>query len=79
MSHLLEILENEIAHEGYICAYTMARARSFGMNNVFYRLGYEFLGRLVNNCDIYGAYEDMNIWVRNLIEAPPRKVSYAKS
>lgn len=65
-SHILMLLEREIAQRGYICAYTMARSRSYGMNNVFYRLGYEFLGRLVNNCDIYGAYEDMNIWVRDL-------------
>ncbi len=36
------------------------------MNNVFHRLGYEFNGRLVNNCDIFGAYEDMNIWVKDL-------------
>lgn len=66
MSHILALLEREIGERGYVCAYTMARSRSFGMNNVFYRLGYEFLGRLVNNCDIYGAYEDMNIWVRDL-------------
>lgn len=77
MSHLLEILENELIKEDYICAYTMARARSYGMNSVFYGLGYEFLGRLINNCDIYGAYEDMNIWVKNLKITPPRKVSYA--
>jgi len=66
MTHILAFLEEEIARRGYICAYTMARARSFGMNNVFYRLGYEFSGRLVNNCDIYGDFEDMNIWVKDL-------------
>jgi len=66
MSHILTLLEDEISRRGYICAYTMARSRSYGMNNVFHRLGYEFLGRLINNCDIYGAYEDMNIWVREL-------------
>jgi putative beta-lysine N-acetyltransferase len=66
MTHILKFLENELVQRDYICAYTMARARSYGMNNVFYKMGYEFLGRLVNNCDIYGAYEDMNIWVRKL-------------
>lgn len=74
MSGLLSLLEGALAERQYICAYTMARARSFGMNNVFYQLGYEFLGRLVNNCDIYGAYEDMNIWVRNLETRPPKKL-----
>jgi len=66
MSHILAFLEEELSRRSYLCAYTMARARSYGMNNVFYRLGYGFSGRLVNNCDIYGAFEDMNIWVKRL-------------
>jgi beta-lysine N6-acetyltransferase len=71
MSHILALLEREIASKGYICAYTMARSRSYGMNNVFHLLGYEFLGRLINNCDIFGDYEDMNIWVKDLRAAHP--------
>lgn len=74
MSGLLSLLEAALVERKYICAYTMARARSFGMNNCFHQLGYEFLGRLVNNCDIYGAYEDMNIWVRHLERRPPMKL-----
>lgn len=66
MSHLLRLLEEELCRRNYICGYSTARARSYGMNNVFYRLGYEFTGRLINHCDIYGDYEDMNIWVRDL-------------
>lgn len=72
MSGLLTMLEQKLVEREYICAYTMARARSFGMNHVFHQLGYEFLGRLVNNCDIYGAYEDMNLWVRHLGLSPPK-------
>ncbi len=66
MSHLLLRLEEELRRRDYVCAYTMARARSYGMNSVFHNLGYEYTGRLINNCDIYGAYEDMNIWVKDL-------------
>lgn len=66
MTHILKFLEVELKKRDYHCAYTMARGRSYGMNNVFYRLNYEFLGRLINNCDIYGTYEDMNIWANNL-------------
>ena len=66
MSHLLLTLEEELCRRTYVCAYTMARGRSFGMNSVFHNLGYEYTGRLINNCDIYGAYEDMNIWVKDL-------------
>lgn len=70
MAQILKFLEAELDRRDFICAYTMARARSYGMNNVFYQLGYRFMGRLVNNCDIYGAYEDMNIWVRDLRLGP---------
>lgn len=66
MTHLLRHLERELERREYVCAYTMARARSYGMNAVFHGMGYEFMGRLVNNCDIFGAYEDMNIWVRRI-------------
>ncbi|MDQ7773788.1 MAG: putative beta-lysine N-acetyltransferase [Elusimicrobiales bacterium] len=66
MSHILRFLEKELVSRRYRCAYTMARARSFGMNMVFHQLGYEFMGRMTNNCDIFGAFEDMNIWVRSL-------------
>lgn len=66
MTIILRKLELELISREYQCGFTMARARSFGMNNVFHTLGYEFMGRLVNNCDIYGAYEDMNIWVKPL-------------
>jgi putative beta-lysine N-acetyltransferase len=66
MSALLRFLEVELVRREYLSAYTMARARSVGMNRVFYSLGYEFMGRLVNNCDIQGSFEDMNIWVRSL-------------
>lgn len=66
MFHILHHLEDDLRERGVTTAYTLARAQSKGMNRVFYRLGYEFSGRLVNNCDIYGEYEDMNIWVKRL-------------
>ncbi|TVR01720.1 MAG: putative beta-lysine N-acetyltransferase [Deltaproteobacteria bacterium] len=66
MFHLLRALEQDLAERGIMTAYTLARAMSAGMNVVFYRLGYEFCGRLINNCDIYGCFEDMNIWVHPL-------------
>lgn len=66
MFHILTALEEDLRERGIITAYTLARARSVGMNRVFHRLGYEYSGRLVNNCDIYGQFEDMNIWVRKL-------------
>lgn len=66
MTLIIRKLEEELIHRGYQCGFSMARAKSFGMNQVFYNLGYHFMGRLVNQCDIYGDYEDMNIWVKKL-------------
>lgn len=67
MSILIKELEKEIKNKhGVNYAYTLARAKSFGINNVFYRLGYEYNGRLINNCDIMGDYEDMNLWTKKL-------------
>lgn len=66
MSHILQALETDLQDRGIMTGYTLARAVSVGMNKVFSRLGYEFSGRLVNNCDIYGQFEDMNIWAKRL-------------
>ncbi|MCO4781456.1 MAG: putative beta-lysine N-acetyltransferase [Candidatus Cloacimonetes bacterium] len=66
MQHLLIQLENDLREKKIKTGYTMARAMSFGMNCSFMRLGYEFSGRLINNCDIFGQFEDINIWVKKL-------------
>lgn len=70
MFHLLRSLEKDLKTRGVMTGFTLARAPSKAMNQVFYRLGYEYSGRLINNCDIYGQFEDMNIWVKKLLKAP---------
>ncbi len=66
MFHLLQALESDLRERNITTSYTLARGTSFGMNLVFYRLGHEYCGRLINNCDIYGQFEDMNIWSKLL-------------
>jgi beta-lysine N6-acetyltransferase len=66
MKILLEKLEEELIQNGLYCSYSIARAQSFGMNAVLHQLGYHYRGRLTNNCYIYEALEDMNMWVKNL-------------
>ena len=61
---LLALLEREVRQHGSFNLYTLARAQSYGMNRVFHKLGYGYQGRLINNCDIAGSFEDMNLWVR---------------
>lgn len=63
---LLHTMERAMIDEGIRTAYTIARAASPGMNITFARLGYEFGGTLINNTQISGAIESMNIWYKPL-------------
>ncbi len=60
--HLLAALEDDMVEAAIPNLYTIARARSAGMNRVFYNRGYEMTGTLVNNCHIAGQFEDMHVW-----------------
>ncbi|WP_318508677.1 putative beta-lysine N-acetyltransferase [Bacillus sp. T3] len=63
---LLQKLEEELVQSGIYCSYSLSRAQSFGMNAAFYQLGYQYRGRLLNNCFIYDQIENMNLWVKDL-------------
>ena len=63
---LLASMEVDSAERGIKTAYTIARAVSPGMNITFARLGYEFGGQLVNNTQISGSIESMNVWYKPL-------------
>ncbi len=60
---LLKILEKEVRKLGPYTLYTLAKAQSAAMNRVFFKLGYQYTGRLINNCHISGSFQDMNLWV----------------
>lgn len=68
MKILIRALEQELFNRSIFCAYSLARSLSFGMTASFHQLGYTYTGRLIKNCDIYGNFEDMNVWVKNLAE-----------
>lgn len=63
---LLQRMEQEMAARQLTTAYTIARAISPGMNIVFAKQGYNYGGTLVNNTDICGRLESMNIWWKHL-------------
>lgn len=67
--HLLAALEDDMSERGIPNLYTIARARSAGMNRVFYNRGYDWTGTLVNNCHIAGRFEDMHVWCKPLSTA----------
>lgn len=66
MQNIINKLEELMLQEGVTSLYSLARAQSIGMNKSFFRLDYEYSGRLIKNCDIFGKFEDLNIWVKRL-------------
>lgn len=67
MKHILVKLEEELVANKIYCAYSIARALSFGMNAALHQLKYQYRGRLANNCYIFNQIEDMNMWVKHLV------------
>lgn len=65
--YLLQKMERDISRLGIRLAYTIARASSTGINCTFARLGYTYAGRLINNTNIAGCIESMNVWYHTCI------------
>ncbi|MBT8762367.1 putative beta-lysine N-acetyltransferase [Desulfohalobiaceae bacterium Ax17] len=63
---LLQYMEREIHKFDIKTAFTIARSVSFGMNIAFAKSGYDFGGTLVNNTNIAGTLESMNVWYKHL-------------
>jgi putative beta-lysine N-acetyltransferase len=66
-TRLLTIMDRVGRTSGLRVAYTIARARSYGMNITFARRGYRYGGTLTNNTQIAGAIESMNVWFKPLL------------
>lgn len=66
LKRLMVELEKELKDAGSYCAFSLARALSYGMNAALYQLGYQYNGRLTNNCFIFDKIENMNVWVKDL-------------
>ncbi|WFN35663.1 putative beta-lysine N-acetyltransferase [Methanogenium sp. S4BF] len=62
---LLAAMEGEMRRTGIITTYTIARAAFYPVNITFARAGYRFGGTLVNNTQICGAFESMNVWYKS--------------
>jgi putative beta-lysine N-acetyltransferase len=66
---LLGTMGRQARTKGVRVAYTIARALSFGMNITFARHLYHFGGTLVNNTQIAGSIQSMNVWYRTIPNA----------
>lgn len=64
--YLLLKMEHAAAHLGIKTMFTIARARSTGMNVAFSKSGYCYGGTLVNNTNIAGHIESMNVWYKHV-------------
>lgn len=62
--HLLRFMEPLMARNRIATLYTIARAVSPGMNITFAKCGYTFGGTLINNTQISGSIESMNLWYK---------------
>lgn len=65
-ARLLAVMEEEMHRRGIGLAYTIARAVSAGINISFARAGYHHAGTLINNTQICGRIESMNVWYKSL-------------
>lgn len=63
---LLQEMEKAMIDRSIQTAYTIARAASAGMNITFAQIDYQFSGLLINNTQISGKIESMNIWHKKL-------------
>lgn len=63
---LLSVMEEEMRRQGLKLSYTIARSLSYGMNITFSRMGYRYSGTLLNNTNISGRLESMNVWYKFL-------------
>lgn len=61
---LLNTMEKEMKDMGFKTLYTIARAKSYGMNITFSKSGYSYGGQLKNNTNISGDIESMNVWYK---------------
>jgi lysine 2,3-aminomutase len=62
--YLLIQMEKRLKKLNIKTAYTIARSTSEGMNITFAKNGYTYCGTLINNTDIAGRIESMNVWYK---------------
>ena len=65
-SYLLKKMEREMIHQGMRTLFSIARALSPAMNMTFGNTDYLYGGTLVNNTNISGRIESMNVWYKHL-------------
>jgi putative beta-lysine N-acetyltransferase len=65
---LLRAMEAQMKKRGIQTLYTIARLNSIPMNKTFLREGYRYAGTLINNTNISGRIESMNVLYKKITE-----------
>lgn len=64
--YILHYMENQMREKEVKTSYTICRAESTQVNLLFAGAGYEYGGTLIQNTNICGKIESMNIWYKPL-------------
>jgi len=64
LSNIIYFLQLDLKKMGFISLYSLSRAINPSINFVLSKHNYNFRGKLINNCNICGGFENMNIWVK---------------
>lgn len=67
LSEIIKELEKELIQRNIKTVYSLCRATEVGINKSLRNLNYTYQGCLINNCDIAGDLEDMNVWTKQNI------------
>jgi len=59
-------MEEEMKKIGIKTLYSVVRAKSFDANILFSKIGFKFSGTLINNTNISGRIESMNVWYKEI-------------
>jgi putative beta-lysine N-acetyltransferase len=63
---LLRTMEEAMQRQGILTLFTIARLASIPMNKTFLRFGYHFSGTFINNTQISGRIESMNLLYKHI-------------
>jgi putative beta-lysine N-acetyltransferase len=62
--HLLHFMETHLEQQHFKTFFSICRLNELSMNKTFLNCGYKFSGTLVNNTQIAGTIESMNVWYK---------------
>ncbi|MDD3479556.1 MAG: putative beta-lysine N-acetyltransferase [Paludibacteraceae bacterium] len=65
--HLLATMEAKLVNKQIKTVYTICRLNSLAMNKTFYNSQYKYTGTLIQNTQISGNIESMNVWYKPLL------------